>query len=144
MVNRWWWWRGGRHGYPSIRHRDWRDEPIAAASISDDVAVAVLPVAQRLSQLCDVDPQIGLLDEHVRPYQGHQFVLAHQFSGALHQDDQDIHRPAAQCDWCQTVTQKLLSGMQFKRAELDRPPGSRGPIHCHDVIPLDGDDAAAG
>ena len=49
-----------------------RHEAITAAGIGDDVAVAVLTVAQRPSQQGDVDAQIGLIDERVRPDAGDQ------------------------------------------------------------------------
>ena len=58
--------------------------------MGDDVSCAVLPVAERLAQRCDVKPQTAFLYRDVGPDLSHQFPFPNDFIRAGHQRDQNV------------------------------------------------------
>ncbi len=75
-----------------------RHESIAASRDRRDVGRLLLGVAQRPAQAVDVDLEIALMDEDVRPGGAHQFVLRYQLAAASHEQVQEFEGPAAQLD----------------------------------------------
>ena len=71
-------------------------EAIAAARHGADVLIAGAFVAEQFAQGGDVDAQVGLFDEGVRPDPLEQVFLADQVFSAVDQRNQQIQRPAAE------------------------------------------------
>jgi hypothetical protein len=92
-------------------------ELIAAAGHVDDVAGAVAAVAERLADHREVDAEIALLDESVRPHGPDQVVLTDQCPPCLDQCDQEVERPAPQPDRPVTLDEQLPCRIEPERSE---------------------------
>ena len=103
--------------------RDRGDKAIAAPGNRRQVAIAAAAVAQRPPQPGDLDLEIAVLDEGVRPDPRHELALADQLAGALDQRDQDLQGAAAQTHRPAGLQQQPSRREQMKRAERDRAPG---------------------
>ena len=115
--------------------RDRGDKAIAAPGDRRQVAIAAAAVAQRPPQPGDLDLEVAVLDEGVRPDPRHELALADQLAGALDQGDQDLQGAAAQTHRPAGLQQQPSRREQVKRAERDRarglggrPVGRRGSI----------------
>jgi hypothetical protein len=75
--------------------------------------------------------KVRLLDDQVRPGARDQLVLCHQFSGLLHQCDQDFKRSSTDQNRPVVLEQEMAIGMQAKWTKRDRGIGrSRLLIGC--------------
>jgi hypothetical protein len=103
-----------------LDRRDRGDEAIAAPHDVDDITLAGLPVAEHLAQRRDMDAQIGLVHERVRPGTRQEFPFADGLARALDQADQDVERPAAQAAFDIALQQHESVPQQTERPEGDR------------------------
>jgi len=78
--------------------RDRSYEAIAPTGNIGDITLSCLSVAEGSAKRRDVNPEISLLNESVRPHAGDQLVLADKFVWTLGQSDQDIQRTASEAD----------------------------------------------
>jgi hypothetical protein len=136
--------RSRRWQHLLAEHVQRRHKAIAAACVGDDVAVAVLAIAQCPPQQSDIDTQICLVNERVGPDARDQRFFAHQLAGALHQRNQDLHRAVAECNLRILFAQQLLGWIQLEWPKTDRAARSRDSIFGHDAIPPDGPNASGG
>ena len=92
--------RGNRRGLGGGRRWrkpcDRRHEAVAPARDREDVAAAILAIAQGLAQRGDMDPQVVFVHEGGRPDLRDQRILAHQIAGAFNQGDQNVQGAAAE------------------------------------------------
>ena len=88
--------RRGALGQRDIRLRNRRHEAITAAGQRRDVAGAVLAVAERLAERCDMKAQIGLFDREAGPHQRHQVPFADDLVRPRHQRHQRVERLGAE------------------------------------------------
>jgi hypothetical protein len=109
-------WHGG-----CVRHVEGGDEPVAAPWDILDVAQAALPVAERPAQGRDVDAQVALLDENVRPNLGDDLLLGHELARPLDEGDEDGEGAAAERDGLAGLEQREATGEEAIRAERNRP-----------------------
>ena len=72
-------------------------------------------IAERATQRCDVDPDIGLFDERVGPHQSRKFPLVNDLAGALDQDLQNGESP----------TPDVQRGIAFEQQPLGGREGGR-------------------
>jgi len=93
------------------------DEIIALSRNGDDVAMAVLAVAEGAPQRADLNLQIRFLDECLRPGSGYQFLFADHFARALDQSREDIKGAAAEPHRLVALEQKPPLGKEPKRAK---------------------------
>src|SRR5262245_61013691 len=117
-----------------------RYEAIAPPGKRRDVACAILPVAQRLSKIGDVEPQTVLTDGDIRPNLGHQVPLAHGLIWVGDECNQNIERSGAQLQTgsvfreqsfayrqCEGAERCYVSGLCCRRWQyisLPQPPGA--------------------
>ena len=73
-----------------------RDEIIAPSYHGDDVTIAALAVAEGPAQGADLNLQVRLFDECLRPGASDQFVLADHLTGALDQKGENVEGAAAE------------------------------------------------
>src|SRR5258708_21516739 len=85
----------------------------------DDVTIAALAVAECSAQGTDLDLQVGLLDEGLRPDARDQFVLADHVAGALDQKDENVEGAAAEPHLSVALKQKPLLGKEQELAKRD-------------------------
>ena len=86
-----------------------------------------MAIAQCLAQRGDMNTQIGIVDEGIRPRTRQQILLGHGLAGALDQGEQDLHGAAAQAADLAALEQDALRGDQPERAERQRMSCVRGP-----------------
>ena len=101
-----------------------------------------------------MNPQVGIVDEGIRPRTRQQILLGHGLAGALDQGEKDLHRPAAQATDLAALEQDALRGDQPERAERQRMVLRPRPVNCSyvpsplsgccDLAPDPGDPAALG
>src|SRR6185295_13954731 len=96
-----------------------RDEIVAPTDNGGDVTMAALTVAERSAQGTDLDLQVGLFDEGLRPDARDQFVLADHLAGALDQKGQNVEGAAAEPHRPIALKQKPLVGKEQERAKRD-------------------------
>ena len=75
--------------------RQVRNEAVAVAMPSLDVARLLGVVAERLAQLLDAGGQGVVADDGVAPDRGEQLLLGDGLAGTLHQQPEDRRRPCA-------------------------------------------------
>ena len=111
-----------------------RDEIVAPADNGDDVTIAALTVAERSAQGTDLNLQVGLFDDGLRPDASYQFFLADHLAGALDQKDENVEGAAAEPHRPVALKQKPLLRKEQERAKRDcasvhrRRPWFRLPI----------------
>jgi len=89
---------GGARGLLVGRERDRSYETIAPTGNIGDVTLSCLSVAEGPAKRRDVNPEVSLLDESVRPHAGDQLLLADKFVWTLGQSDQYVQRTASEAD----------------------------------------------
>ena len=94
-----------------------RNELVAAPSYGCDVDGLDLRIAQRPTQAPHIDLEIAVVDEDAGPGGRHQFILAHQFAAALHQQLQEFERAPAQFYGPPVEQKQLTAGNESKWAE---------------------------
>jgi hypothetical protein len=84
------------------------------------VAILALSVAKGATQSADLDLQIGLPDEGLRPGAGYQLLLADHLAGAFDQSGEDVKGAAAEPHWLVALQQEPLRRKQPERTKRDR------------------------
>ena len=89
-----------------------RDKAVTTLRHVDDIALALLAIAQRPAQRGDVHPQVDLFDHTVRPHAGDQLLLADDATGVFDQHLQNIEGAAAHAQWSIPVEDQPLAQMK--------------------------------
>ena len=97
-----------------------RDEIVAPSGNGDDVAIAALAVAEGTAQGADLNLQVRLFDERLRPGASDQFFLADHLAGAFDQSGENVKGAAAEPHWLVALKQKPLLCKEPERAKRDR------------------------
>jgi hypothetical protein len=108
------------------------DTPYELVSVSDNcrnVGCLRKSVFQGPAQTADVDLQIALIHEYVRPSEFDQGILTDFLSRAHHQQVQNIQRPATQLHRPVVAQEQLLARNQPERPEHKRNLDCRGNSH---------------
>ena len=100
------------------------DEIVAPPWNGDDVAIAVLAVAEGAAQGADLNLEICFFNVGLRPGPGDQFLFADHLAGAFDQSGQDVKGAAAQPHRLVALEQKPL-----RRKEPERPKRDRVSVH---------------
>jgi hypothetical protein len=79
-----------------------------------------LTVAKGAAERGDVDAQIPVFDERIRPDPADKFVLADDIAGSLDQDNQQFKRTASDADLIVAAQQQTLGRQQPEWTEGDR------------------------
>src|SRR5260370_6257096 len=96
------------------------DEIVAPSWNGGDVATAALAIAQGAAQGADLDLQICVFDERLRPGWGYQLFLADNLAGAFDQSGQNGEGPAAQPHRCVALKKQPLRRKEAERNKRDR------------------------
>jgi hypothetical protein len=88
------------------------DEAIALAGNVEEISIALLAVAERAPQCCDMDREIALDDDHVRPDARHEIALGDQFARTLDESDKYVERPTAERHRTLTLEKNTLSWIE--------------------------------
>jgi hypothetical protein len=81
--------------------------------------MAALSIAESAPQRADLDLQIGLFDERLRPRSGNQLLLGDNLTRALDKSRQDIEGPAAEPHRLIAFKEKALRCKQPERAKRE-------------------------
>jgi hypothetical protein len=84
----------------------------------------------------DMDPEIALFDERIRPDAGDQLLFGHELAGAVDQSNQNIERAAAEAHGLIPFQEELLCRKQPKRSERNGGPERRRSPISHWLAPL--------
>jgi hypothetical protein len=98
----------------------WGDEIVAPSWNGDDVAMAVLAVAEGTAQSADLNLQIRFFHERSWPGSGDQLFLADHLAGMFDQSGQDVEGAAAEPHRLVALEQKPLRCNEAERAKRDR------------------------
>jgi hypothetical protein len=85
---------------------------------------------QGSAKVCDVDLEIAVVDECVRPGNGEKLFLRDKLTRAFDKRREDRKRPAANTHWRASAKEKLSANRQLEHAE---------PVICiarHDPMPF--------
>ncbi len=96
------------------------DEIVATSRNGDDVAIAILAVAEGTAQSADLNLQIRFFDEGLRPSPGYQLLLADDLAGPLDHSSQNVKGAAAEPHGLVAIKQESLPCKQPERAKRDR------------------------
>src|SRR5208283_2240892 len=83
------------------------------------IAIPVLPVAQRSPQGGDVDREIGVDHGNTRPYARQEFSPGDQIAVTFDEGDENIEGSAAQMNRLVRLQQEALLGEQAERVKPD-------------------------
>src|SRR5258705_13374044 len=83
IVQRCWRARRGQGSLRLLLEGDRRNEIVATSRNSDDITLAALPVTESAAQSADLNLQICLFDESLRPSSGDQFFLRGHLASAF-------------------------------------------------------------
>src|SRR5229473_8177406 len=112
----------------------WRNETIAASDHACNVVGARLTVAKQFTKSRDMDSEIGLDDNRVRPRIFNQLFLAHDFAGAFHQSSQDIEGATPDANRRIALQQQTLSRKESERAKGQHVRGTRVRPWWHSTL----------
>src|SRR5262245_40094022 len=98
---------------------DWRYKGIAAPCDGRDVSLAGPTITQAAAQRADLNFEVALFDDGVRPYLGYQFGLTDELAVPVDQSDQEIERPTADTDRQVTVQKQPSGRKQPKRVKTN-------------------------
>jgi hypothetical protein len=99
------------------RQVDWSYKAVASSGNRGDIPAAGLAAAQRPSKRRDMNFEIALVDDGVRPRASHELALRDKLASTLDQRGQDLQSATAETNGCFTLQQKLLGRKEPERAE---------------------------
>ncbi len=89
---------GPNPGSRLLGSMDLRHERVTAPGGGCDVARSLLSIAERLPQICDMEPQASLLNRDAGPHPGQQIAFADQFVRTRKQHQQNVVCTSAELD----------------------------------------------